>query len=88
MSALAIKENTSPAEVLAMAYSAKETLRARARNTMREYNDRIKQCDDIMRAAAIAAENTTDGALELPGTHALSLTPEKHRLLLAPTHGL
>ena len=84
-----IRENTSPAEILAMAYSARETLRSRARNAMREYSDRIKQCDDIMRTAALAAESAqTHGAQGSLIAQPLSLSPDKQRLLVNPTHGL
>ena len=86
MTATSIKDTTSHAEVLAMAYSARETLRQRARATLREYSDRIKQCDDIMRAASLAQSGAAAGAL--PGTAALSLSPDKAKLLLNPTHGL
>ncbi len=83
-----IRENTSPAEILAMAYSARETLRSRARNAMREYSDRIKQCDDIMRTAATAAESAQGGAQGSLIAQPLSLSPDKQRLLVNPTHGL
>ena len=84
-----IRENTTPAEVLAMAYTAKETLRSRARATMREYSDRIKQCDDIMRTAALAAESAqTHGTQGTLIAQPLSLSPDKQRLLVNPTHGL
>lgn len=69
-----------------MAYSAKEVLRARLKHTAREYSDRIKQCEDIMRAAANATESAPAGAL--PGTNAISLSPDKAKLLFNPTHGL
>ena len=82
-----IRENTSPAEILAMAYSARETLRSRARNAMREYSDRIKQCDDIMRTAAIAAESAAGNQGTLLA-QPLSLSPDKAKLLVNPTHGL
>lgn len=87
MSAQPIKDTTSPAEILAMAYTARETLRSRARNAMREYSDRIKQCDDIMRTAAIAAESAASGQGSLI-TQPISLSPDKQRLLVNPTHGL
>lgn len=83
-----IRENTSPAEILAMAYSARETLRSRARNAMREYSDRIKQCDDIMRTAATAAESAQGGVQGSLIAQPLSLSPDKQRLLVNPTHGL
>lgn len=82
-----IPETTSPEQVLAMAFSARESLKSRLRNTAREYSDRIKQLDDIMRAASNQVGQQTHGDM-LPGTPAMALSPDKQKLLVNPTHGL
>jgi hypothetical protein len=80
-----LPESTTLPQVHLLAYRSRETLRSQLKSLAREYSDRIKQLDNVMRQAAVASENTGD---TLKGVDALSLSPDLQRLLVNPTHGL
>lgn len=79
-------KDKSPAEILTMADIAQQQLRAELRDTAREYSDRIKQLEEIKNAARSEFQSHGDKLPSLAG--ALTLSPDRERLLLNPTHGL
>lgn len=78
-----LKEKTLP-ELYLLADQARAQLRSRLKAQAREYSDRSKRLENLMRHIANGTETST-----LPGVpSAVSLTPDLERLILDPTHGL
>lgn len=81
-----LKDKTT-AEIHLMTHRAVEVIRARDRSIRREHADRLRRLTDLMREISVSDFDNTDGET-MPGTNALSLSPELEKLILNPTEGL